>query len=94
MGCSGNPDTEGKPASGGVAGYFLGRKASSNAVFRNNTYWYNGEDMNVSGYDNTGTAILGNPGFANPKGNVKTADFHMSGAAQNSAKIGDPRWLN
>lgn len=92
--CSGNPDENGVPASGGVARYFLGRKASSNAVFKNNTYWYEGADMSVDGYDKTGTAILGNPGFKNPTGNVKTADFHMSGAAQNSNKIGDPRWLN
>lgn len=92
--CSGNPDENGKPAGGGIARYFLGRKTSNNAVFRNNTYWYEGADMDVSGYDNTGTAILGNPAFKNPKGNVKTADFHMGGAAQNNAKIGDPRWLN
>lgn len=94
--CSGNANDEGKPQpnDGGVARYFLGGAASPNAVFRNNTYWYEGVDMNVSSYDKTGTAILGNPGFANPNGNVKTADFHMSGAAQNSAKIGDPRWLN
>lgn len=91
--CSGNPDENGKPAGGGVARYFLGRKTSSNAVFKNNTYWYEGADMDVTGYDNTGTAILGNPAFVNPKGNVKTADFHMGGAAQNTAKIGDPRWL-
>lgn len=92
--CSGNPDENGKPANGGVARYFLGRKSSSNAVFRNNSYWYNGADMDVAGYDNTGTAILGNPAFKNPTGDIKSADFHMGGAAQNSAKIGDPRWLN
>lgn len=91
--CSGNVQ-DGTVSPGGVVRYFLSRKTSSNAVFRNNTYCFNGADMDVNGWDNTGTAILGNPGFTNPTGNVKTADFHMSGAAQNSAKIGDPRWLN
>ncbi|MCM1078986.1 MAG: DUF4992 family lipoprotein [Bacteroidales bacterium] len=92
--CSGNLDPENKVSPGGVARYFLGRKTSPNAVFRNNTYWFGNADMSVDGYDNTGTAILGNPGFTNPTGDVKSADFHMSGAAQNSAKIGDPRWLD
>lgn len=92
--CSGNPNAEtGVPADGGVVRYFLSRKTSSNATIKNNTYWYEGADMNMGSWDATGTAILGDPAFRNPKGTVKTADFHMGGAAQNNAKIGDPRWL-
>ena len=42
-----------------------------------------------AGYDDSGTAIEEDPGFANPS----QGDFTVSGASQISFGTGDPRWL-
>lgn len=70
-----------------------GRQNQKTATFSNNTYMFNGAfestDGNVSGYDNSGTAIEEDPGFAD----AANGDFTVSGATQLSKRTGDPRWL-
>ncbi len=72
-----------------------GRAASSSKIceFANNTYMYDGEFESVSGkvanYDESGTAIEVDPGFAD----APNGDFTISGAPQLEKKTGDPRWI-
>lgn len=76
-----------------VRRFLGGRLGSSTATIANNTYMYGGEfestGGSVAGYDDSGTAIEENPGFANPS----EGDFTVSGSAQLSRRTGDPRWL-
>ncbi len=72
-----------------------GRAASSAKIceFANNTYMYDGEFESVDGkcanYDESGTAIEVDPGFADPV----NGNFTISGAPQLEKKTGDPRWI-
>lgn len=76
--------------SGQIARRFLaGRTNQSTATFRSNTYMYDGAFVDQSGYDNSGTAIEEDPGFADPT----NGDFTVSNATHISAGAGDPRWL-
>lgn len=71
-------------------------------VFNANTYFANGENAwgytdpadlttgtGEAQYDQSGTILDGDPGFANADG----GDFTVSGANQIAAQSGDPRWL-
>jgi len=71
-------------------------------AFNSNTYVYDGQDAwtmpdpnDVStwtgeiSYDQSGTIISGDPGFAD----ADKGDFTVSSGAQIAAKSGDPRWL-
>lgn len=66
-----------------------GSNNTATKSFLNNTYWYDGDNENVGTWDESGTQVMGDPGFANPS----TGDFHYSGSAQKALKLGDPRWL-
>lgn len=72
-----------------------GRVGSARASFSNNTYMnadgtFQSTNGSCAGYDDSGTAIEENPGFADPS----NGDFTVSGAAQTSRGTGDPRWLS
>lgn len=73
--------------------YLGGRQNCDNRNFSNNTYMYNGafESVNgsVAGYDDSGTAIEEDPGFADPT----NGNFSISGSTQAQRGTGDPRWL-
>lgn len=67
-----------------------GRVGSGVANFSNNTYMFDNDfTENLAGYDNSGTDIKEDPGFANPA----QGDFTISGATQISRRTGDPRWI-
>ena len=66
-----------------------GRLGSGVANFSNNTYMFDGAFENTAGYDDSGTNIEEDPGFANPA----QGDFTISGATQISRGTGDPRWI-
>ncbi|MDO4160613.1 MAG: DUF4957 domain-containing protein [Prevotellaceae bacterium] len=70
-----------------------GRSNQSTATFNNNTYMFDGAfestDGVVSGYDDSGTAIEVDPGFAD----AANGDFTISGTTQVERSTGDPRWL-
>ena len=71
-----------------------GRLGSASASFSNNTYMnadgtFQSVNGSCAGYDDSGTAIEENPGFADPT----NGDFTVSGSAQISLGTGDPRWL-
>lgn len=66
-----------------------GRVGSGVANFSNNTYMFDGAFENTAGYDDSGTNIEEDPGFANPA----QGDFTISGATQISRGTGDPRWI-
>lgn len=68
--------------------------ANPHTEYANNTYFYDGVDVSAAntgsdGYDNSGSMITENPGFADPT----NGDFTVSGSAQISLGTGDPRWL-
>lgn len=68
--------------------------ANPHTEYANNTYFNDGVDASAAntgkdGYDNSGTIITEDPGFANPS----QGDFTVSGSAQISRATGDPRWL-
>ena len=73
--------------------FLHGRQGAPNRNFANNTYMYDGAfestGGSVAGYDDSGTAIEENPGFANPT----NGDFSISGSKQAQLGTGDPRWL-
>lgn len=72
-----------------VARRFVGRlNDAAKIVFNNNTYWFDGEANDQTGYD-TGYILTTDPAFAN----AAEGDFRPSGAEQLSMKTGDPRWL-
>ena len=72
-----------------VARRFVGRLSdAAKIVFNNNTYWFDGEANDQTGYD-TGYILTTDPAFAN----AAEGDFRPSGAEQLSMKTGDPRWL-
>lgn len=57
--------------------------------FADNTYWRNGEALDESKYDTSGTALTTDPAFKKaPK------DLTPTGAEQVEKKTGDPRWYN
>lgn len=71
-----------------------GRVGSAKASFSYNTYMnadgsFQSTNGSCAGYDDSGTAIEEDPGFANPS----QGDFTVSGASQISFGTGDPRWL-
>lgn len=73
-----------------LARRFLGgRQNQATATFANNTYMCDGAFDNVEGYDNSGTQIEVDPGFADPA----NGNFTPSGAPQLEKGTGDPRWL-
>lgn len=62
----------------------------NNKVFSNNTYMKNdGTFQDPQNYDESGTNIEEDPGFADPA----AGDFTISGATQVARRTGDPRWL-
>lgn len=69
--------------------FLAGRLGSGVATFKNNTYMFDGAFESTTGYDDSGTNIEEDPGFADPA----NGDFTVSGAAQIANKTGDPRWL-
>ena len=73
--------------------FLHGRQGAPNRNFANNTYMYDGAfestGGSVAGYDDSGTAIEENPGFADPT----NGDFSISGSKQAQLGTGDPRWL-
>lgn len=66
-----------------------GRTNSANRNFVNNTYMYDGEFENTSGYDDSATAIESDPMFADPA----NGNFTVGGSDQKTKRTGDPRWL-
>lgn len=66
-----------------------GRTNSANRNFANNTYMYDGEFENTSGYDDSATAIESDPMFADPA----NGNFTVGGSDQKTKRTGDPRWL-
>ena len=70
-----------------------GRQGCDNRNFSNNTYMFDGAfestDGTVAGYDDSGTAIESDPGFADPA----NGNFSISGSTQAQLGTGDPRWL-
>lgn len=71
-----------------------GRVGSAIATFSNNTYMnadgtFQSTEGSCAGYDDSGTAIEEDPGFADPM----KGDFSISGSKQASLGTGDPRWL-
>lgn len=66
-----------------------GRTNSANRNFANNTYMYDGEFENTSGYDDSATAIESDPMFADPA----NGNFTVGGSDQQTKRTGDPRWL-
>lgn len=66
-----------------------GRVGSGTATFGNNTYMFDGAFENTAGYDDSGTNIESDPGFADPT----NGDFTVSGSEQIARGTGDPRWL-
>ena len=73
--------------------FLAGRGNQSTATFGYNTYMFDGTfesvDGSVAPYDNSGTAIEEDPGFADPA----NGDFTISGSTQLEKRTGDPRWL-
>ena len=71
-----------------------GRVGSASATFSNNTYMnadgsFQSTNGSCAGYDDSGTAIEEDPGFADPQ----NGDFTVSGPEQIARGTGDPRWL-
>lgn len=66
-----------------------GRTNSANRNFANNTYMYDEEFENTSGYDDSATAIESDPMFADPA----NGNFTVGGSDQQAKRTGDPRWL-
>jgi hypothetical protein len=57
-----------------------------------NSYWFGGMFASLeiaTGYDTSSTVIMTDPQLKDPA----NANFTVQGAAQISAKTGDPRWL-
>lgn len=71
-----------------------GRVGSASATFANNTYMdadgsFQSTNGSCAGYDDSGSAIEEDPGFADPQ----NGDFTVSGEQQIAKRTGDPRWL-
>ena len=77
-------------SNGQVCRRFLGGRGNqSTATFNSNNIWFDGADENVSGYDNSGTQVNGDPAFKN----AAQGDFTIGNNVHIDALIGDPRWL-
>ena len=82
-----------------VRGWLGGQNSNNPTVeYNQNSYWNNGQDQagwtdsGKQGYDASGTAITGDPLFAD----AASGDFTLGEAGysnQLKARIGDPRWL-
>ncbi len=78
-------------ADGNIARRMMGNgRLGTNCTFvsSNNTYWYNGEQVDQGNYDTSTSQLTTDPAFTDPDNGI----FTPTGALQIEKKTGDPRW--